>query len=318
MKIVVLDGHALNPGDLSWDDIRKFGELEIYDRSTPEEVIHRVKDAEIVLTNKAIVGEEAIAKASKLKFIGVLATGYNIVDIQAARKKGIPVSNVPAYSTASVAQLAFAFVLAFANRLHAYSSSVRNGDWVKSPDFSYMLEPVTELHDKVFGIIGFGQIGQAVARIALAFGMKVIVSHKYPERDKMPGVVFKTQNDVFRESDFVSLHCPLNDQNKQFVNTELLRQMKSSAYLINTSRGGLINEKDLADALNNGLIAGAGLDVLSAEPPLADNPLLTAKNCLITPHVAWASKEARLRLMHTLEKNIAAFINGKPQNVVNG
>ncbi len=317
MKIVILDAYVFNPGDLSWDGIRKFGEVEIYDRSTPDEVILRIKDADIVLTNKAIVSKEAIESAKQLKFIAVMATGFNSVDIAAARAWGIPVSNVPAYSTPSVAQLAITFMLTLANHIPAYIRSVQNGDWPGSLDYSYTLAPLMELRDKTLGIVGFGQIGQAVARIALAFEMKVIASHKHPERDKMEGVVFVSQEDLFGRSDFISLHCPLNDQNKEFVNAALIQKMKPSAFLINTSRGGLIHEQDLADALNTEVIAGAGLDVLSTEPPAANNPLLSAKNCLITPHIAWASRESRLRLMNKLEENIAAYINGKLQHIVN-
>lgn len=317
MKIVILDAYVFNPGDLSWDGIRKFGEVEIYDRSTREEVISRIQDADIVLTNKALVSREAIENARQLKFIAVMATGYNSVDIIAAKEMGIPVSNVPAYSTPSVAQIAITFMLTLANHIPAYTQSVQNGDWPRSPDYSYTLAPLMELQDKTLGIIGFGQIGQAVARIALAFGMKVIASHKHPERDRMEGVTFTSQDEVFEQADFISLHCPLNDQNREFLNSALIRKMKPSAFLINTSRGGLINENDLADALNNHVIAGAGLDVLSTEPPVANNPLLSAKNCLITPHIAWASKEARMRLMEMLNENIASFINGNPHNVVN-
>lgn len=317
MKMVILDACVFNPGDLSWDGIRKFGEVEIYDRSTREEVAYRIQNADIVLTNKAIVSREAMERAHHLKFIAVMATGYNSVDIEAAREKGIPVSNVPAYSTPSVAQLTFGLILSLGNKIPAYLESVGNGDWIKSPDYSYNLGPLVELQGKTLGIIGLGQIGQAVARIALSFGMKVIASHKHPERDKMDEVIFKTQDEVFEQSDVVSLHCPLNDQNRQFVNAALLQKMKPSAFLINTSRGGLIREIDLAKALNSGVIAGAGLDVLSTEPPLEGNPLLSAKNCLITPHIAWSSKEARMRLMEKLEENIASFINGRPKNVVN-
>lgn len=317
MKIVILDAYVFNPGDLSWDGIKKFGEVEIYDRSNPGEVVLRIREADIVLTNKAIISKEAIDLANHLKFIAVMATGFNSVDIEAARAKGIPVSNVPAYSTPSVAQLAITFMLTLANHIPAYTQSVQNGDWPRSPDYSYTLAPLMELQDKTLGIIGFGQIGQAVAQIALAFGMKVIASHKHPERDRMEGVTFTSQDEVFGQSDFISLHCPLNDQNREFVNNALIRKMKPSAFLINTSRGGLINENDLANALNNGLIAGTGLDVLSTEPPAANNPLLSAKNCLITPHIAWASKESRLRLMEKLDENIEAFINGAPKHLVN-
>jgi len=317
MKIVVLDGYALNPGDLSWDLIQKFGTLEIYDRSTPGEVVERIKDAEIILTNKAIVSKDAIGAGTGLKYIGVMATGFNNVDTKAARARAIPVSNIPSYSTPSVAQLSFAFMMAFANKLPAFTQSVSAGGWVKSPDFSYLVEPVIELKDKTLGIVGLGRIGQSLAKIALAFDMKVIASHKHPQRDKMEGVWFVDETELFEQSDFVSLHCPLNEQNKEFVNFKLLSRMKPTAYLINTSRGGLINEKDLADALNNAMLAGAGLDVLSKEPPSVDNPLLSAKNCLITPHIGWASKESRLRLMGILEKNISTFLTGAPQNIIN-
>lgn len=317
MKIVILDAYALNPGDLSWDAIKKFGEVAIYDRSNPSEAKERVKDADIILTNKAIVNKEIMDAAPSLKYIGVMATGYNIVDIEAAKTIKIPVSNIPSYSTPSVAQLTFAFILSFSNKLHAYTQSVGAGGWVQNPDFSYMVEPLIELKDKVLGIVGFGKIGQSVARIALAFGMKVIASHKHPQRDKMEGVWFVNETELFEKSDFISLHCPLNEHNKEFVNAALLKKMKPTAYLINTSRGGLIHEKDLAAALNQNTLAGAGLDVLSTEPPSPDNPLLSARNCQITPHIAWASREARSRLMETLEKNISSFLQGSPLNIVN-
>lgn len=316
MKIVVLDAFAMNPGDLSWEKLKKLGEVEIYDRSSVSETPGRIEGAEIVLTNKSAITEKIIAGAPDLKYIGVMATGYNIVDLEAAKKRNIIVTNVPAYSTASVAQLAFSFILELANHTMLYADSVRKGDWAGSKDFSYQLKPTMELENKTLGIIGFGEIGQAVAKIALALGMKVISSHKHPERDKMEGVRFVDEEICFAESDFVSLHCPLNDQNKGFVNKALLEKMKSTACVINTSRGGLINESDLADALNSGVIAGAGLDVLSTEPPSPKNPLLSAKNCYITPHIAWASFEARTRLMKTLVENIKAFIDGKAVNVV--
>lgn len=316
MKIVVLDAFAMNPGDLSWDALKQLGEVDIYDRSSVAETTGRIAEANIVLTNKALLTEEIISKAAKLKYIGVMATGYNIVDIAAAHKRNIMVTNVPAYSTASVAQLTFAFILELANHTMLYADSVRKEDWTKSKDFSYQLKPIMELQKKILGIIGFGRIGQEVAKIALAFGMKVIASHKHPERDKMEGVSFRDEENCFRESDFISLHCPLNEQNKGFVNEALLNKMKSTAFLINTSRGGLINEQDLADALNAEIISGAGLDVLSTEPPSPDNPLLHAKNCLITPHIAWATFEARSRLMSTLIDNIKAYLDNKPVNVV--
>lgn len=316
MKIVVLDAYAMNPGDLNWDALKQPGATEIYERSSLDETKKRIADADIVLTNKAIVNEELINAAPKLKYIGVMATGYNVVDITAAHTRNIIVTNVPSYSTASVAQLTFAFILEMANHTALYAESVRQGDWIKSKDFSYHLEPIMELQNKTLGIIGFGQIGKAVTKIALAFGMKVIASHKHPERDRMEGVRFVDEKTCFREADIVSLHCPLNEKNFHFVNKELLATMKPTSFLINTSRGGLIDEPDLAEALNKGIIAGAALDVLSAEPPSADNPLLHAKNCLINPHVAWATLESRSRLMNVVVNNVKAFLEGKVQNVV--
>ncbi len=316
MKIVVLDGFAMNPGDLKWDSLKQLGETEIFERSSLKETEKRIADADIVLTNKAVLNKELIDSAQKLKYIGVMATGYNIVDIAAAHRKNIVVTNVPSYSTASVTQLTFALILELANSTALYAESVRKGDWIKSKDFSYHLKPIMELQDKTLGIIGFGQIGKAVAKIAIAFGMKVISSHMHPERDQMEGVVFVDQEKCFREADIISLHCPLNEKNVKFVNKELLAIMKRSAFLINTSRGGLIDESDLAEALNKEIIAGAALDVLSTEPPSEDNPLLLAKNCLITPHVAWATFEARSRLMKVVVNNVKGFLEGKAENVV--
>jgi glycerate dehydrogenase len=316
MKIVVLDAFAMNPGDLSWEQLKNVGDTEIYDRSLPEESIKRVSDAEIILTNKALVNKDIIEAAPNLKYIGVMATGYNVVDITEAHTRNIIVTNVPSYSTASVAQLTFAFILELANHTALYAESVKNGDWVRSKDFSYHLKPIMELQNKTLGIIGFGQIGQNVARIALAFGMRVISSHKHPERDKMEGVTFVDEKTCFSEADIVSLHCPLNQDNFEFVNKQLLTSMKRKAFLVNTSRGGLVNENDLAEALNHETIAGAALDVLSTEPPSANNPLLHAKNCLINPHVAWATFESRSRLMKTVVNNVEAFLKGKPENVV--
>jgi glycerate dehydrogenase len=316
MKIVVLDAFAMNPGDLNWDNLQHLGETDIYERSSVTETPSRIADADIVLTNKALLTKEIIDNAHTLKYIGVMATGYNIVDTEAAHQRNIIVTNVPAYSTMSVAQLTFAIILELSVHTVMYADSVRKGDWVLSKDFSYHLTPITELQNKTIGIIGLGQIGRAVAKIALAFGMKVIASHKHPVRDQMEGVEFVDEVTCFRNADFVSLHCPLNDNNYQFVNRQLLDLMKPSAFLINTSRGALINEEDLADALNKDHIAGAGLDVLSAEPPKSDNPLLKAKNCLITPHIGWATFEARSRLMQVVVNNVKAFINGSPVNEV--
>jgi len=316
MKIVVLDAYALNPGDLNWESLKQIGKTEIYERSTILETPGRIADADIVLTNKVLITEDVIGKASNLKYIGVMATGYNVVDTVAAGKRHIVVTNVPSYSTASVAQLTFAIILELITHVAQYAQSVSNGDWVQSKDFSYQIKTMIELQNKTLGIVGFGKIGQAVAKIALAFGMQVIASHKHPERDQMEGIRFVNEDNCFQQSDIISLHCPLNDQNKNFVNRRLLEKMKSSALLINTSRGGLINEQDLAWALNSGRIAGAGLDVLSTEPPLENNPLLHAKNCLITPHIGWATYEARSRLMQEVVKNVLAFLEGTPVNVI--
>lgn len=316
MKIVVLDAYAMNPGDLNWDDLQQLGETDIYERSSVTETPSRIANADIVLTNKALLTKEIIDQAPQLKYIGVMATGYNVVDTEAAYQRNIIVTNVPAYSTMSVAQLTFAIILELSVHTVMYADSVSNGDWVLSKDFSYHLAPITELQNKTLGIIGLGQIGRAVAKIALAFGMRVIASHKHPERDQMEGVEFVDEITCFRNADFASLHCPLNDNNQKFVNRQLLDLMKPSAFLINTSRGGLVNEEDLADALNDNRIAGAGLDVLSIEPPSSDNPLLEAKNCLITPHIGWATFEARARLMRVVVNNIKAFINGSPVNKV--
>lgn len=316
-NIVVLDGYMLNPGDLDWSALQALGSVSIYDRTSEAEVAERARDAHIVLTNKAIVSGAAIAQLPRLEYIGVMATGYNVVDIKAATGRGIKVTNVPAYGTASVAQLTFALILELCNHAGLHGASVRAGDWSRSPDFCYWKAPLKELAGKVLGIVGLGQIGQAVARIGLAFGMKVIAYHKHPERDRMEGVDFVELAACFTQSDIVTLHCPLNEQNRGFVNRELLHTMQPGAFLINTSRGPLINEPDLADALNEGRIAAAALDVLSTEPPPADNPLIAARNCLITPHVAWATLEARGRLLQTVVDNLQAFLNGKPQNLLN-
>lgn len=315
-KIVVLDGYALNPGDLSWESLKQLGETLIYDRSSDAETVSRIVDADIVLTNKVVLTEAAINASVKLTYIGVMATGYNIVDVSAAKKRNITVTNVPAYSTASVAQLAITMMLELSAHFSLYAQSVQQGDWERCVDFSYQLKPISELQGKILGIIGLGQIGKKVAEIALAFGMKIIASHKHPERDRMEGVTFVDEKTCFQNADFISLHCPLNEQNKNFVNKALLDTMKPSAFIINTSRGGLINEQDLANALNSGQIAGAGLDVLSIEPPASVNPLLKAKNCIVTPHIGWASIESRLRLMNILVSNIKAFLEGAPVNVV--
>ena len=316
MKIVVLDGHTLNPGDLSWEEIEKLGDLTVYDFTSPEQTIERATDAEIIFTNKTVLNAAIISKLPALKFIGVLATGYNVVDTKAARKAGIAVCNIPAYSTASVAQMVFAHILHFTQHVAVHTESVSKGDWSKSKDFAYWLFPQTELANKTMGIIGFGQIGQAVAKIALAMGMKVIFNNRSKKETSLD--VRQVDLDVLlKESDFISINCPLTDANQGFINTETISKMKPGAFLINTGRGPLINEADLAEALNSQRIAGAGLDVLSIEPPEKDNPLLTAKNCYITPHIAWATLEARSRLMKIAGDNLVAFLNGSPINVVN-
>jgi glycerate dehydrogenase len=316
-NIVVLDGYALNPGDLDWGPLHALGNVTIYDRTKESEVALRAKDADIILTNKAIVNAASILQLPKLQYIGVMATGYNIVDVKAATAKQIKVTNVPAYGTAAVAQFTFALILELCNYVGLHADSVRAGDWSRSDDFSYWKTPLHELDGKVLGIVGLGQIGQAVARIALAFGMRVIAHHRYPERDRMEGVGFVTLEDCFAQADIVTLHCPLNEQNRGFVNQALLHTMKRDAFLINTSRGPLIHEQDLADALNSERIAGAALDVLSAEPPVPDHPLVHAKNCLITPHIAWAAREARARLLHTVIENVRAFLSGQARNLLN-
>ena len=315
MKIVVLDGYVLNPGDLSWDAVKSLGNCTIYDRTPPEMTLERAKDADVLITNKVIISKEIIEKLPSLKYIGVLATGYNVVDTIAAKNEGIVVSNIPAYSTASVAQLVFSHILNFAQNVSIHSQSVAKGEWAASTDFAYWKTPQTELANKTLGIIGFGQIGQAVAKIGLAFGMKVIFNN----RSKKETGLEATQVDLdvlLSESDFISINCPLTADNVGFVNKYSLSEMKPTAFLVNTGRGPLINEQDLADALNSGKIAGAGLDVLSIEPASSANPLPKAKNCYITPHIAWATFEARSRLMEIAAKNVEAFIKGTPENVV--
>jgi glycerate dehydrogenase len=318
MKIVVLDGYTLNPGDLSWDGLQALGPCDIYDRTPPDHVPDRMADAHIVLTNKALVTRAAIEPSAQLQYIGVLATGYNIVDVAAAAERGIPVTNVPTYGTRSVAQHVFAHVLAIAHHIEHHARSVREGRWSASPDFCYWDYPLIELAGKTMGIVGFGRIGRATAVLALAFGMKVVAYDAVPPADLPPGIRAAALEDVFRESDFLSLHCPLTPDTERVVNAERLALMKTTAVLINTGRGPLVDEQALAAALREGRIAAAGLDVLATEPPPRDNPLLRARNCLITPHIAWATKEARARLMQVVVDNVQAFLEGRPQNVVNG
>lgn len=316
MKIVVLDGFALNPGDLSWDNMKNLGDCLIYDRTKSVEVFDRISDAEVIITNKVLINSTLIDRLPALKYIGITATGYNVVDLLAANKRNIVVTNIPAYSTDSVAQLVFSHILNVANRVELHANSVKEGKWTKNPDFSYWETPQMELTGKTIGIVGFGRIGRKVSEIGLAFGMKVIFQNRSPKVDIPEGMIQKSLKEVFAESDFVSLNCPLTNENNSFVNLELLQTMKPTAVLINTGRGGLINEHDLAEALNSGQIAAACLDVLSTEPPLPDNPLISARNCYITPHIAWATFEARQRLMNVTFDNLKTFMLGNPKNVV--
>lgn len=313
MKIVVLDGYALNPGDLDWAPLRALGECEIFDRTPVDQIAIRAAEAEVLLTNKCPLSADTLAKLPKLKFIGVLATGYNVVDVAAARARGISVSNVPIYGTRSVAQHVFALILAHTQRVETHASAVRKGRWSRNADWCFWDTPLVELDGKVLGIVGYGRIGQAVAELGRAFGMNVIVH----SRSANAGVEQVGLGELFQRADVISLHCPLTPETQSLVNAQRLAMMKRDALLVNTGRGPLIVEADLAAALNVGQIGGAALDVLSSEPPAADNPLLTAKNCLITPHIAWATKAARTRLLGTVVENVRAFAAGKPQNVVN-
>ena len=312
---MVLDGHTLNPGDLNWDALGKIGELTVYDRTPPEQVVERAMEAEIVFTNKTLLPAEVINALPALKYIGVLATGYNVVDIAAAHERDIPVTNIPGYGTESVAQMTFALILELAQQPALHDASVHAGDWSECPDFCYWKKPLVELKGLTLGLVGYGAIGQAVARLGRAFGMKILVHTRTVREDAE--TEFVDCHTVFTESDVVSLHCPLTDQNHGFVNADLLSQMKPTAYLINTARGPLVNEAALAMALNEEKIAGAATDVLSVEPPSVDNPLFGAKNLIITPHIGWATRAARERLMNIAADNLRAFLNGTPQNVVN-
>ncbi|MDT8716308.1 D-2-hydroxyacid dehydrogenase [Clostridium sp. 19966] len=317
MKIVVLDGYTLNPGDLSWDGFRNLGDVTIYDRTDSTETYERSKDAEIVITNKTIIDKKLIDKLTKLKYIGVLATGYNVVDVSAAKKKNVIVTNIPAYGTDSVAQMIFALILDITNHVSSHNAAVRQGAWSKSKDFCFWNKPIIELSGKTIGIIGFGAIGRKVADIAQVFDMNVIAySRTITDESKRKNFKWVSLNSIFEESDFLSLNCPLNNATKGIINRDTLNKMKKNAILINASRGPLIVEEHLAEALNKGTISAAGLDVLSEEPPSKDNPLIKAKNCVLTPHIAWAAKEARMRLMNIAVSNLKAFLNGNPENII--
>lgn len=316
MKIVILDGQTLNPGDLSWNDLGELGELKIYERTPPDLVKERCAGAEAIITNKVLVSRETLTELPDLRYVGVTATGYNIVDLPCCREKSITVTNVPSYSTNSVAQAVFAHILRFTHRVEEHASSVRDGKWSSHPDFSYCLEAIEELDGKQLGILGYGAIGQAVARLGRAFGMSILIhSRSFGQDDPDHGKALK-MDELFSQSDVLSLHCPLTPETDNCVNAERLKLMKKTALLINTARGPLVDEQALADALESGIIAGAGLDVLSAEPPSSENPLIKARNCSITPHYAWATLAARKRLMKETLSNLRAFLEGKPQNVV--
>ena len=314
MKIVILDGYTANPGDLSWKELEALGELTVYERTKPTEIVARAADAEIVLTNKVVLSKETMAQLPKLKYIGVLATGYNVVDIAEAHQRGIVVTNVPAYSTESVSQMVFAHLLTVTNHTEHYAIQNRSGRWTENPDFCYWDFSHMELAGKSFGIVGLGNIGQRVAQIALAFGMKV---KALSSKTSLPAGIEKASlEELLATSDVLSLHCPLTENTRHLINADTLRQMKSTAILINTGRGPLIDDQAVAEALADGRLAAFCADVLTEEPPKADNPLLKQPNAFFTPHIAWASKEARIRLLQVATDNVRAFIGGKPVNVV--
>lgn len=316
MKIVILDGYTENPGDLSWDGFKQSGEVTIYDRTAPELIMERIHDADAIITNKTPLSAEAIAHCPQLKYIGVLATGYNVIDIQAARERHIPVCNIPTYGTHAVSQFAIGLLLEICHHIGHHSQAVHAGKWTQSPDWCFWDYPLIELHEKTMGIIGFGRIGRQTAAIAQALGMNVIAYDASPGQDDALAR-YVTLDELYAQSDVIVLHCPLFPQTEGMINKTSIQQMKDGVIIINNSRGPLIVEQDLADALNAGKVYAAGLDVVSSEPIQLDNPLLQAKNCFITPHIAWAPKESRQRLMDIAVANLRAFINGTPQNVVN-
>ena len=318
MKIVVLDGHAINPGDLTWDALRDLGSLEVFDRTPEDQVVPRASEAEIVLTTKAPLSGQTMKQLERLRYIGAMFTGYDEIDLKTAREMKVVVTNVPTYGTASVAQLVFALLLELCHHVALHSKATHAGEWSRCPDFSFWKTPLIELHGKTMGIVGFGRIGRNVGEIAVAMGMRVIADNT-SRRDapQWPGFRWSNLDELMPQADVVSLHCPLLPQTRGMINAASLSKMKPTSFLINTSRGPLIAEKDLADALNSGRLAGAGVDVLSSEPPPLDNPLLNAKNCIVTPHIAWATKEARTRLVETVVTNLRAFLDGHPVNVLN-
>ena len=315
MKIIILDGYTVNPGDLSWDWLGTYGEYQVFERTDSKDILKRCEGADIVITNKTPLGKDILEKLPDVKFIDLLSTGYNITDIYYARERGIPVSNVPAYSTKAVAQLTFAFILQFSSRVAEHSASTKNGDWQKCEHFCYMVSPLSELAGKTIGVVGFGSIGKEVAKIAEAFSMNVLVNTNHPGEDT-ESLKFCDLDTLLENSDFVSLHCPLTDKTTKMANAEFFSKMKNTAYFINTSRGATVDEDALKDALINNKIAGAGLDVLLSEPPV-DDKITSLESTLVTPHIAWAAKETRARLMEVTKENIKAFASGKPINVVN-
>lgn len=317
LKAVILDGYTENPGDISWETIENLVDLTVYPRTSPDEIIERGKDADILIVNKVAITRELLEDLPNLKFVATLATGYNQLDCDALKERGIPVSNIPAYSTNAVAQMVFAYILELINKVSEYTADVKSGTWTKCKDFCYWNSPLYELDGKTLGIIGFGKIGARVSQIATAFGMKVLCYTPSGKKEGFPNVEFTDINTVISSSDFISVHCPLTPDTAGLINKEFIGKMKKGSYIINTARGPVANEKDVAEALSNGSLAGYGTDVLSTEPPKSDNPLLTAPNCLITPHIAWAAYETRLRLMGILEENIKAYLDGVPINVVN-
>lgn len=324
MKIVVLDGYTLNPGDLSWEGFERFGDLTVYDRtcydgSREDLVIERAREAEVVLTNKTILSRKVIESLPQLKYIGVLATGYNVVDIEAARERGIVVTNVPTYGTEAVAQMAIALLLEMCHHVGAHSESVKKGEWASNPDWCYWKYPLIELAGKTMGIIGYGRIGQATGRIAQALGMKVLAYDKYVNKDLESDTMrYVELDELLAQADVIALHCLLSEETEGIINKDTIAKMKDGVMIVNNSRGQLMVEEDLAAALNSGKVAGAALDVASTEPIRMDNPLLKAKNCIITPHISWAPREARQRLMDIAVENLAQFLAGSPINVVNG
>lgn len=317
MNIVILDGYTLNPGDLSWRKLSEVGEVTVYNRTPNNLIVERAVEAEIILTNKTPLPKEILAQLPKLKYIGVLATGYDVVDVEAAKEQNVVVTNIPAYGTHSVAQMVFALLLEHCQRVQRHSDAVRAGEWTNHQDWCFWNYPLIELAGKKFGIVGFGRIGYQTAQVASALGMSIIAYNRQQREVDLPNFQWADHlTDLLKEADVISLHCPLTPETEEIINRDNLAIMKASAIIINTSRGRLINNQDLADALNNGVIAGAGLDVLDVEPPSASNPLLSAKNCMITPHISWATKEARGRLLDMAVDNVKAFVAGAARNIV--